>query len=152
MPGDLRERLGLAVAAGEGVDERLVRQVLDRQLACVRRDRVGLAGDLDDRVVAEGGGARRQDQPLAAILEHVQVTVTGDRRLDLPPLADDAMTPDGVGPNEHDRRCRRRRVVAKLTADAEEHARFQNDRDSAADRRITARLTIMTRQTSRRRW
>ena len=61
-PGGLGEPVGLAIAAAEQIDDHLVRQLLDRHLLRLRRDRVGQAGVADQEIV------RMRSRPAGAVM------------------------------------------------------------------------------------
>jgi hypothetical protein len=68
--------VGLAIAAAEQVDQRRLRQVLDRRLLRPGRHDVGQAAVVD-HTVGVGDAAGRRDDPAAPVAE--QVAVGGDR-------------------------------------------------------------------------
>ena len=54
-----------------------MRQLLDRHLLGAEALQLGLVGDVDDIATAQANGARRCDEPRAAVAEAVQILFDG---------------------------------------------------------------------------
>ncbi len=122
-PGHIRHGFGFAVAAAQQIDERLVRQFVDRVLDGHRRRLVRKPAVPDQEVGAEAHAALRRDQPMTGVAEAVAVRAQAHALRGLDDLGCDEVV-QSLGPDaEHqDHRGWRGAVEGDLVAGADEHS------------------------------
>ncbi len=122
VPRDLRQPIGLAIAAAEQEHQCFLRQIRHGHLLRLRHDRVGSAGIVDDDVRADARAALRRDDARAPVAEAVAVGGHRDRRVD-----GQIVAPEEVGDTREvhvqveDHRRGLRAVVDHFKADAYSH-------------------------------
>ena len=122
LPGDRQQALGIAVAAPEQKDQRLLGQRLDRRLLRARRDDVRQSGVVDQRIGADSSHAGRRDDAAAPVAEGIAIRADRQRRdRDQVIRPDDIGRPRVVDVQHEDHRCRLRTLVDQFTSDTDLH-------------------------------
>ena len=80
FPAHIEKFVALAEPAGQQEHQHVVWQVLHRDLACVRRDRVELTVVANDRIGGDAHGSSRGNHPAAPIAKSVAVSCQQRRR------------------------------------------------------------------------
>ncbi len=116
-PRLVAEHIGQAVPAGQGEDQRLVGQIVGRDLRRGLVEVLGRVRHLDLRVVAEHRRARRQDDPRTRVAVQVRVAAQPHRRTRSPALRADAQLRGLPGLHLEDRRRQRLCRIRELAPD-----------------------------------
>ena len=130
-PGELRQPIGLAVAAAEQKDERIDRQRLERALGSPRRNLVGLAAVERQEIGGNRQPPGRRADDVTDIAVAVQILRGRDERRDPHPVRREQFDADSDGRSSQDHRRRLRAVVGNLIARAnfDRHASQSLSRD-----------------------
>jgi hypothetical protein len=122
-PGEVAEAIGVAVAAAEQVEQRLLRQGLHGVLHRRRRDRVGLAGVAHDGAGAQRDQARRRDEARTPVAEGVAIGRGLNGGLDAKMIGRFEIRDTAVvNAQRQDHRRRLRAAIRELVADLDSHA------------------------------
>lgn len=121
IPGGAGEQVGLAVAAGQGERDRLVRQVDHWRLRRAREHRIWMWGDLHQSVVGDPELALRDHRTSDSIVEPIAVLVYRCPRLDQTHLFAHALTFASRHTRKHHQRCGPCGRIVERAADPDKH-------------------------------